>query len=509
MLIIMKKYIIPFAALAVLVACVQENEMEQPSRVFIKAEANETKTLLDGNAVVWESGDAVALRFTSTSKTYREFFSTQDSGNSATFSGTLANGVTVADGYDAKGYAVYPGTAMDASGNVSFSLPEEVTALESGSFASGTNLSSAEISLQDLNETGTTTAVFRNAFSIIRFTVPADVASVVVTADANLVGQASMTFGSDGRLGVGQWQNPGRVLTVKPEGTVFSSGKTYNVLVYPGTYRSLTVKLTDQDGCVYEKTVSGNFVFEPSSFNTFNFNTRYVKEYSFIATGRAFAQGDKVMTVFSSGAVLHEEELTAAAGARFTGNLPESVVHASSTVTGYAVYPSSAYSLASDKISYTLSGTGEPAELYSAKLPLGATSVAFNSVASALSKLSFTIPAGVHSVSVVSTKNFIGAAEMTVDANGKLVAGTPSSNEITLVTNGVAGTYTLNVYPVSGATLTFTLKDSAEASVVQTVNGVTVAAGATKNIVLDSNISYDKNGTFATEGYTDGGSHEF
>lgn len=506
---IMKKYIITFAALALFVACAQENEMEQSRMVFINAEANETKTLLDGNAVVWEANDNVALRFTSSSETYVVPFSTTQSGETVTFSGSIDNDVTVAGGYAASGYAVYPAAAMNTAGEVSFSLPATVTALENGSFASGTNLSSAVVSLADLNESGTADAVFLNAFSIIRFTVPANVKSVEITTDRNIAGEATMKFDSDGRLCAENWTSEVQTIKVLPEGATFTAGKTYNVLIYPGTFTTLAVKLTDDDGCVYEKSITGSYNFEPATFNTFNFNTKYLKDFQFTASGRNFVTGDKIMTVYSvGGSVVFEDELTAS-GSVFAGQLPQSVVHPTGAVTGFAVYPSDAYNQGTDKITYELASTGTPADLYSAKLTVSGTTATFNSVANAVSKLTFTLPAGIQSVTVKSSKNFTGTAEMSVDANGKLVAGTPSSDEIEFTAGGTAGAYTLNIYPVSGADLTFTLKDSADASVTQTFSNKTVAAGGTLSISLDGDIEFNKNGSFKNDDFANGGNYEF
>ena len=65
----MKKIFIPFVTLVALVSCVQES-VEEPLKVrevSIFANASETKTLLNGDQVVWENGDAMALCFTSAS----------------------------------------------------------------------------------------------------------------------------------------------------------------------------------------------------------------------------------------------------------------------------------------------------------------------------------------------------------------------------------------------------------------------------------------------------------
>lgn len=497
----MKKVFLSIAAVAALASCAQKSEVADLSlvrEVSIVANAADTKTLLDGNNVVWENGDAIALRFANNSQYHVENFATTGSGASATFTGSLPNEVSVANGYQATGYAVYPAAAMAPNGTVSFTLPATVTALESGSFASGTNLSSAAVSLQDLNNSGTASATFKNAFSVVRFTLGSNVKSLVLTADGNIAGQATMAFNNEGRLVANSWTTSNKTLTVVPENSAFTSGKTYNVLVYPGTYSSLSVLLTDVNNCTYEKTVAGSYEFQPSKFYTFTFNTEFAKSYTFTATGRTFTVGDQIQTVFGA---LHAEVLAAAAGNKFTGNLPASVVEANTV--GYALYPASAYS--AGHISYNLDPSA-PAELYSAKLTPTSESVAFNSVESALATVNFTVPAGVKSVRFVSDKGIVGATEMTVN-EGVLVAGAGSGKEVTVSTPS-AGTYSFKVYPVSGAALTVTLADAAGATVTKNVS-LTVAAGQTQTLEISGDLTFDKNGSFANENFTSGGNYEF
>ena len=520
----MKKIIFLFAAVAVLASCGLEKDLQpqnpeppqsetsEPSQeessqdepvtnevaelreMSIMANATESKTLLQGDDVVWEKNDQIALIFSKNSAKYVQAFATTDAGASATFTGTLPVEVSVAGGYAATGYAVYPSSAVSSEGNVSFTLPTAVTANENGTFESGLNLSSAVISLSDLDATGETSTAFKNAFSVIRFTLPENVKSMKLSADANLVGSANMAFDTD-RLKVASWKTPSKELTVTPAGATFTAGKAYNVLVYPGTYKAITVEMTDTDNCKYIRTVTGSFVFNPSEYYTFAFNTKFEKSYTFTATGRTIAAGDKVQTVFGS---LHEETLTAAAGGVFTGNLPASVVHASTA--GYAIYPASAYS--AGHITYNLDPAA-PADLYSAALTPTSTSVAFNSVKGALATLKVNVPAGVKSVKLVSDKGVVGGAEMTV-SNGKLTAGAADGKEINLA----AGSHTLTIYPVSGANVTATLTDAAGATITKTFT-LSVAAGQSHTADLSGGLNFDKNGSFTHDSFTNGGKYEF
>lgn len=507
------KKIFSFAAIAALItltSCVQEDmpdlqeqqtpQLSQEREVAVVANA-QTKTVLNGDDIHWESTDKVALMFVKNSTKHISEFATTDSGLSATFVGKLPNEVSVAGGYAAQGYAVYPSSAVSNDAEVSFTLPAAVTANENGSFDSGMNLSSAHISLADLDASGETSTEFKNAFSVIRFSVSSGVKSVKISAaTGNLAGTAILAFNDSdsGRLKVSSWTSGSKEITITSAGATFTSGKAYNVLVYPGQYVDLTAELTDTDGCKYVKTVKGTFDFEPSLYYQFNFGTKFEKTYSFTATGRTFSAGDQIQTVFGN---LHSEVLTAASGSTFTGNLPAEVAHANTA--GYAVYPASAYS--AGHISYTLDPLS-PAELWSAALTPSSTTVSFNSVASALGTVNFSVPTGVKSVKIVSDKAFAGMAEMTV-SGGKLVAGTGSGKEINVSTSQV-GNYSLKVYPVSGAALTVTITDGAGATVVKNFT-LTVAAGGSQTLDVASNLVFDKNGNFSTESFGNGGNYDF
>lgn len=528
----MKRFIISFAALATLFACTEKKGMEPTSGdrlVSIVASTVDTKTTLESdNSVVWESGDAVAVCFKGSSvDPYRAVFTTASSGNpSAVFNATLPNSVTEAGGYDEHAYAVYPAAKMADDGTVTFELPAEQRATETGSFESGLNLSSAVVSLAELDAVGTTEATFKNAFSIIRFTLDKEIKSVVITADAPLAGNAPMTFveegGNVGRLEVGTPTDPKTSVTLTP-----AQGKetfdiknvndemiSYNLLVYPGTFTTLDVKLTDSDNVVYERSLTaGGYTFVASKYYTFNFNTEYVKEYTFTATGREFAKDDKIATVFSDAAstVIHEDVLTADAEVKFTGRLPKVVVNGTD-VTGYAVYPAEKYDQEEDAIFYTLpsDGTETIDDLYSASLTSESTQVNFTSVETALARIQFEVPVGITSITIDSDKEFVGETTMKVGADGKLslMNASDASGSQIVIGSATAKTYTLYIYPVEDATFTFTLSNGND-EYEKPISSVTVPAGETKVLEL-SGVEFDKDGNFTNEDFTAGeGNYDF
>ena len=510
----MKKYLlISFAALAAMVSCEQENgpvqgtEPEEGRReVTIVADASETKTTLSAeDAVLWENGDAVRLLFTPEEGTglpvHTEEFTTATPGATATFTGSIPNNVKYAsDGtaYSDDLYMVYPSTAMDAAtGEVTFEL-DAVQSVAPGSFPSGLNLSSARVSFEYLETEGTANATFLNAFSIIRFTLPADVKALKITGTENLAGEAELGFDSNARLVAESFVSGSNSVTLTPsEGTAFATGETYNILVYPGAHTAITVELTDTDDCTYSKTVTKAFDFKAAKYYTFNFNTDFGKDFNFTVTGVSITDGETVKAVFADDEANHAFDVVVNGNA-FSVRLPHEVT----ATTGYAVYPASAYS--ESKVYYSLTATEAAPALYTAALDCASTSAAFNSVTDALSTMKFTVPAGVSSVTLTSTAGFAGNTVMTVGTDGKMTAGAGDVTTVTL-DPATAGEVALNVYPFSNATITLTLKDAANAVNTQTFAAQSVAAGAELTLDVEQNIEFQKGGSFGGEDFTSGG----
>lgn len=501
----MKKTFFFFAALVAVAAC-NNVKVETPSltrEVTIKASSAETKTQLSGDAVHWEANDAVALRFTKDAAHHVETFTTTQAGPSVQFKGTLPNTVSVDGGYDEIGYAVYPAAAMANDGTVSASLPSAVTVNANGSFDSGRNLSSAKVSLEDLDETGSTTATFQNAFSIIRFTLDAGVETLEITADNPLVGTAAMVFDGDGRLvKSGDFTSPSNTITVTPPAESTFDGETvYNVLVFPGSFNSLTARMTDADGCTYEKTNTGTYQFDASKFYTFNFknSANFTKDYGFTATGKSFVEDtDEVQVVIGS---TPEGVLTAKADNAFAGKTTHAKYEADAD--GYLLYPASAYN--AGNITYTLPADGSaPAELWSAPFSLKDTEVAFTSVESAFAHLELNIPAGVKSVKVIADKGIWGTAAMTV-TNGKLVVDGEGNIKETTIQTPSEGWYSLSIYPIVDANCSIILIDAAGTErEVMTNEMLGLSAGDTMVRDYSDGVDFDKDGSFGNEGFGDG-----
>ena len=251
--------------------------------VTITADAARTKTVLDGGAVKWENGDEIALRFTHDTKeaVVGRFATSIEAGSaaSADFTGTVALDVLREDsGYDDAVHAVYPYDALTGEGVV-FALPASQQARENGAFAERLNLASAALSLADIRDDGKATGTFRNALSILRFSVTgSDVTSVTLTGTAPLAGSAPVVF-DGGRLVIdadADWAASDKdmsvILTPADGSDCFTEGTVYNLLVWPGTHSSLTATLNFKEYGDFDKTSAAEFTFEPSKYYTLNFN---------------------------------------------------------------------------------------------------------------------------------------------------------------------------------------------------------------------------------------------
>ena len=299
----MKRYFMIFlAAVAAVVSCHKEPAQEpnhEPTHEPQVVETHEvtidagilSKTALEGNAVMWEGSDEIALVFTHTSSAphVNRTFVNQEAEKTterALFKGQIPNNVSEADGYNDLGYAVYPKTAITDDGIFSHNLPSVQVVKENGSFPSGCNLSSAALALSDMGEGGSTKTDFRNALSILRIALSEDIESVTVTGTAPLAGTAplQMYYNSEdaedadnGRLLVdakGTWSDASTSVTLTPaNGTVFEN-KTYNVLVWPGKQEGLTITLQFKNLGEYEKassiSASKPVTFKPARYYNLN-----------------------------------------------------------------------------------------------------------------------------------------------------------------------------------------------------------------------------------------------
>lgn len=241
--VIMKKSIIAtvFAVAAVSVSCTKVPEQGGGiSMVFHAGSEALTRTsLAEGNAVVWEPGDAISLF--DPSRTNNKF-TTEDSGESAAFSGTVR-----VDGEPY--YALYPydGNAEIDGSVISTVLPAVQTA-RAGGFASGLN---PAVARADENEM----LYFRNACPIVKFTLGGSAATVV-----RAVLQGNQGESLAGAITVDAFfSDPSASLAASGETKVklegkFEPGSTYCFVVAPVTLSGgLSVTLYDESGKAWSR----------------------------------------------------------------------------------------------------------------------------------------------------------------------------------------------------------------------------------------------------------------
>lgn len=253
--------------------------------VSVTADMGQTRSVIHGAEVKWEDGDEIALVFTHPSAgCHVASLSTQIEDkvpvSRAVFSGQMSSEVCVASGYDALGYTVYPSSAVQEDGSVVYTLPAEQIAGEDGSMAAGLNLSSGIVSLASIDETGSASSRFRNACSVLKFTLADDVVSFTLTGTSPFAGTAPLAAIMDpesddaGRLVLMQetWEGASASVTLKPSGDCFKDGVAYNLLIWPGTHESLTLTVNYKEFGEVSKTTKKTLTFEASKFYTLNFN---------------------------------------------------------------------------------------------------------------------------------------------------------------------------------------------------------------------------------------------
>ena len=253
--------------------------------VSVTADMGQTRSVIHGAEVKWEDGDEIALVFTHPfAGCHVASLSTQIEDkvpvSRAVFSGQMSSEVCVASGYGALGYTVYPSSAVQEDGSVVYTLPAEQIAGEDGSMAAGLNLSSGIVSLASIDKTGSASSRFRNACSVLKFTLADDVVSFTLTGTSPFAGTAPLAAIMDpesddaGRLVLRQetWEGASASVTLKPSGDCFKDGVAYNLLIWPGTHESLTLTVNYKEFGEVSKTAKKTLTFEASKFYTLNFN---------------------------------------------------------------------------------------------------------------------------------------------------------------------------------------------------------------------------------------------
>ena len=249
-----KVYLFLATMVAALSSCMEESALvpvTPENQVTIKAVAGETKTTLDGTAVIWEANDEIAVVLDKNLVTFA--VEGTPNGAEANFVGTIAS-------KDFKtAYAIYPATAYSYDQSTTkVTLSHTLPAVQTGAnqSTSGLNLSTAALSVEDL-KAGEAEGVFYNALTLLKVTVPTGVKKVkfsVPHSKPALVGTATVTVNPQTGEAVVSGAN-GYDLTLE-NGSELNT-VTYNLLVYPANSTDLTLTMEGTDGTVYTSTVEG------------------------------------------------------------------------------------------------------------------------------------------------------------------------------------------------------------------------------------------------------------
>ena len=247
--------------LLVIVACQNDDALlsdEQSSLEFYTSAEIDTRTSLqDGNKVMWNEGDAVAVYDYITTKT--KFIAVVEEGI-ARFKGNITPKY-------AEFVAVYPyDLAADNNVNKSIlvTLPSEQTAVKNG-FGPNLNLS---IGKGSRNTDGSPSQVrFRNICQLFKLSVPAyaanRIAKIELTANSAIAGQLTVDYSDYSPVVTTNEQGAKTIALLPPsESTAFTEG-TYYMVLAPETVEGFTLTLTDTNGKTYSQhssaSVGGNW----------------------------------------------------------------------------------------------------------------------------------------------------------------------------------------------------------------------------------------------------------
>lgn len=232
----MKKLIIIVSALLAMAACQKDNVIKntQDDRKVFKASTIQTKTVMDGYAVKWESGDAISV-YNGTSS--EEFSTTLGSPSySADFIGNIEDAPTYSAMFPAAGL-----TAWSGSGDFTFTIPGSQRAI-AGSVDPAADFMVAETTDAERE------FQFKHLLGMFKFTIDANssrLISIKVTAGRNAAGGHSYSSST----GKATWASAGiKEITLSNGGAVLTPGDYYIALAAREYDNGLTFTFTNEDG---------------------------------------------------------------------------------------------------------------------------------------------------------------------------------------------------------------------------------------------------------------------
>ena len=300
----MKKYILPFMSIAMLMAMVscsssddevaeiKEESKLVPMTFTATQESNAgTRAALNSNNVVWQTGDEISI-FDGAGN--QKFTLTGDA-KDGKFSGEASSEAT-------KFTAVYPyteGAQLESDGIVNgITLPAEQTAT-AGSFDPNAALMMA-VSTTDKKYN----LDFKNAVSLVKITTEFACKSIVLSANENIAGTGKLTYNS-GAPSITFESNQSQTVTLKPatDGGEIAAG-TYYIAISPQTLTGFSISFHASDEyCVYTRTSTQSNTFNRSKikdFGTFK-KTGNGWEWSHTSRGKVDKSQEVDMGVFTIG----------------------------------------------------------------------------------------------------------------------------------------------------------------------------------------------------------------
>ena len=253
----MKKYILPFMSIAMLMAMascsssddaveeIKEESKLVPMTFTATQESNaETRSALNGsNGVDWQAGDEISV-FDGTGAGCNHQFSLTGDASSGKFSGIASSEATSFT-------AVYPytdGAQLESDGIVSgITLPAEQTATPNSFDPKAALMMAYTEDKSQLN--------FKNVVSLVKVTTDFDCKSIVLTAKENIAGTGKLTYNS-GAPSINFTSNISQTITLKPasEDGVIAAG-TYYIAVCPHTSSGFSIRfINSADSKAYTQT---------------------------------------------------------------------------------------------------------------------------------------------------------------------------------------------------------------------------------------------------------------
>lgn len=203
------------------------------------SEALTRTSLAEGNAVVWEPGDAISLFDPSR---INNKFTTEDGGPSADFAGEVSG--------QGAYYALYPyNVEAGISGSVISTVLPSSQEAEEGGFRTGLNLSVAEADAQDR-------LIFKNACALVKFTLGEgmqDIVKAVLQGNDGefLAGPVEIDVSSETPAAVVIEKNGVAAAEELELAGTFSAGADYYFVSVPAKLsKGLTLTLLDKEGKV-------------------------------------------------------------------------------------------------------------------------------------------------------------------------------------------------------------------------------------------------------------------